>query len=75
MFISKFLNGVILLILLFDFRCNCIGVIIESNMSINSIVLSSQGRALNEYILEVKAPTGHKSIILPENSLLIVLSK
>lgn len=37
--------------------------------SIDSIRLVSQGRAVNAYGLEVRAPTGHRSITLPDNSL------
>lgn len=41
---------------------------IESVMSKEKKDLSSHGLALNEYGLEVKAPTGHKSITFPETS-------
>jgi len=34
--------------------------------SIDSITFSSQGRALKAYVLDVKAPTGHKSITFPD---------
>lgn len=39
---------------------------ILSVTSIVSTVFNSQGLALNAYNLEVKAPTGHKSITLPD---------
>lgn len=39
-----------------------------SNTSILSIFLVSHGLAVNEYGLEVKAPTGHKSITFPDSS-------
>lgn len=43
-----------------------IGVHELSVKSIVSNVFNSQGRALKAYKREVKAPTGHKSITLPE---------
>jgi hypothetical protein len=46
---------------------------ILSFKSIVEILFNSQERALNEYIFEVKAPTGHKSIIFPETSDEIIL--
>lgn len=45
--------------------------ILTHKLSLTSIVLklfNSHGRAINEYGLDVNAPTGHKSIILPEIS-------
>ena len=39
---------------------------ILSVKSIDSLVFNSQGRALKAYNLDVNAPTGHKSITLPE---------
>lgn len=47
---------------------------IASSTSILSIDFNSQGRAVNVYGMEVNAPTGHKSIILPLNSPSIVVS-
>ena len=37
-------------------------------MSILFVFVNSQGLALKAYGAEVRAPTGHKSIILPDNS-------
>ena len=41
---------------------------ILSQTSIVSTEVISQGRATNAYGFEVNAPTGHKSITLPDNS-------
>lgn len=39
---------------------------VESVKSIEAVVFSSHGRPLKEYKLEVKAPTGHKSMTFPD---------
>ena len=40
----------------------------ESNTSMEKADFNSQGRLVNAYGFEVNAPTGHKSITLPEIS-------
>ena len=47
---------------------NLIGKNALSKISKLSIPVNSHGRARKEYGLDVKAPTGHKSIILADNS-------
>ena len=42
--------------------------------SIDSVVRSSQVLAVNAYGLDVSAPTGHRSITLPESSELNIFS-
>lgn len=39
-----------------------------SKISILSIEVNSQGRAVKAYGMEVNAPTGHRSMILPDSS-------
>ena len=46
-----------------------------SSTSIVSVLFNSHGLAVNEKGFEVKAPTGQISIILPESSEVIVLSR
>ena len=46
-----------------------------SNTSILSVFLSSQGLAINAYGFDVNAPTGHKSITLPDSSESMFFSK
>ena len=46
-----------------------------SETSIDSVLFSSQDLVVKENGFEVKAPTGHKSIIFPDNSEVNVLSK
>jgi hypothetical protein len=65
LFIAMFFFGVIRTILV----CFTATNMFEPKLSVRSIdsrVLSSHGLALKAYNLDVKAPTGHKSITLPE---------
>jgi hypothetical protein len=68
----SFLNEALLdgniLIIFSDFILTRILLQKLSNKSNVSIFVNSHGRAVNEKGLDVNAPTGHKSITLPLNS-------
>ena len=72
--ISSFIRGRTLRVFLPNVSMRILDPI-ASKTSIDSVLFNSQGLALNAYGLLVNAPTGHKSITLPDNSDLIVFSK